>query len=154
MKALVWAANVLAWPAIQLTIARTMLGQPMGHFMQESVLTRHRAWERDGSFYRRVFAVQRWKGLLPDGAAWLGSSPKRIHGFGAEERKLLLAETRRGERAHWYMLFCTPAFFLWNPPWACAVMAGYAVLANFPCIVAQRYNRIRLQRSLRGQVGR
>ena len=44
------------------------------------------------------------------------------------------------------MLACLPLFFLWNPPWACAVMAFYAIAANMPCIAVQRYNRLVLAR--------
>jgi glycosyl-4,4'-diaponeurosporenoate acyltransferase len=40
------------------------------------------------------------------------------------------------------MFFCFPVFFTWNPPWACWVMVGYAIFANAPCIIAQRYNRL------------
>ncbi len=35
-------------------------------------------------------------------------------------------------------------FFLWNPAWAGWVMVLYATLANGPCIITQRYNRVRL----------
>ena len=40
------------------------------------------------------------------------------------------------------------AFFLWNPCWADLVMVAYALAANLPCILAQRYNRSRFQRLL------
>ncbi|MCF7734052.1 MAG: hypothetical protein K9N23_20380 [Akkermansiaceae bacterium] len=36
----------------------------------------------------------------------------------------------------------------WNSWWADAVMAAYAIAANLPCILAQRYNRLRLRRLL------
>ena len=60
-----------------------------------------------------------------------------------------LLETRRAELAHWCMLCCLPLFFLWNPPWACLVMTAYALAANLPCILAQRYNRIAIDRAVR-----
>ncbi len=62
-----------------------------------------------------------------------------------------LRETRRAEVAHWLMLLCVPLFFLWNPPWARLVMVAYALAANLPCILAQRYNRIVLYRVVRAR---
>jgi glycosyl-4,4'-diaponeurosporenoate acyltransferase len=53
-------------------------------------------------------------------------------------------ETRRGETCHWLAILFTPLFLLWNPWWGFAVNLAYALLANVPCIVAQRYNRARL----------
>jgi hypothetical protein len=44
------------------------------------------------------------------------------------------------------MLGCFPIFFLWNPPWACAVVEAYGVAANLPFIIVQRYNRAGLLR--------
>lgn len=39
-----------------------------------------------------------------------------------------------------------PLFCVWNSWWAMGINAAYVVLANFPCILAQRYNRARLLR--------
>jgi glycosyl-4,4'-diaponeurosporenoate acyltransferase len=39
-------------------------------------------------------------------------------------------------------------FFLWNPWWGDAVIIVYAIGANLPCILAQRYNRLRLRHLL------
>jgi hypothetical protein len=65
---------------------------------------------------------------------------KHLHRF--------IRETWRGELCHWCALGCAPVFFLWNPWWADLIMVGYGLLANLPCILAQRYNRLRLQRLL------
>ena len=56
------------------------------------------------------------------------------------------AETRRAERVHWVLLGCGPLFFLWNPFPLGLAMLAYALVANLPCIVIQRYNRARLDR--------
>jgi len=57
-------------------------------------------------------------------------------------------ETWRGELVHWLALLAAPLFCLWNPWWAVLVNATYAVAANIPCILVQRYNRARFQRLL------
>jgi len=149
MSALVWGANLLGWPAIHLSISSIFLHLPLKGFANDSWLTTPRRWERDGHLYRNSFAVRRWKAFLPDGAPWLGGFAKKE--LGSHDPAYLarfLLETRRAELAHWCMFCCLPVFFLWNPPWACCLMTVYALAANLPCIVAQRYNRIVLQRLL------
>jgi glycosyl-4,4'-diaponeurosporenoate acyltransferase len=37
---------------------------------------------------------------------------------------------------------------LWNPWWLGLAMVGYALAANLPCLLTQRYNRARLMRML------
>jgi glycosyl-4,4'-diaponeurosporenoate acyltransferase len=144
-----WAANLLGWPVIHLATACWMLRQPVAQYGRDGWLTRERPWEQGGKFYRTVFAIHRWKRLLPDGARWLGGmAKKRLDNRSRAYLEAFVAETRRAESAHWRMLLCTPVFFLWNPPWACAVMAGYGLAANLPCILAQRANRLQLSRVL------
>lgn len=149
VRAIVWTVNILVWPTIQLGIGRWMLRRPSTEFAREGALTRLRPWET-ARLYRRVLRVPAWKPALPDGASWLGQ-PSRLRLSGRDRHDLAatLAETRRGELAHWYMLLCTPFLFLWNPPWACLVLGSYGIAANVPCIVAQRYNRMRLFQTMR-----
>ncbi len=55
---------------------------------------------------------------------------------------------------HWAVFAAAFLFFAWNPPWAGAVMVFYGLAANLPCIIALRYNRIRLLRiAARGEPG-
>ncbi len=154
MTAWIWAANILGWPVIQLGVARICLAMPAERFETCGWLCRVRGWERDGRVYEDWLAVRRWKRALPDGAGWFGGfAKKRLTGHSAEYLRTFVAETRRAEFAHWCMLLCFPVFFLWNPPWACAVMLAYAVGANLPIIVVQRYNRAVLERALSGASG-
>lgn len=148
-RLLVWA-NVVGWPLVHATVGLVALRLPPALFEHDTRLTAARAWERDGRVYRERLAIRRWKALLPDGSPWLGGPRrKRLH---SRDRSLLLefaAATRRAEWAHWCMMGCAPVFFLWNPPWACFVMAGYAMAANLPCIAVQRYNRMAVSRLTR-----
>jgi len=152
MTALVWLANVLGWPILQLGISAAILRLPSNLFTQDNWLTAPRWWEREGHLYRRWFAVRRWKSLLPDGAGWLGGfSKKHVMGRDAAYFAQFLLETRRAEIGHWCMLGCLPLFFFWNPLWARWVMVAYALAANLPCIVVQRYNRLVLSRIVSAQ---
>lgn len=147
MTSFVWMANVLGWPALQLGLSGLFLHLPVEWFENDNPLTAPRSWEHEGRLYRDGFAIRKWKPFLPDGAPWLGGLPKKslCSRQDAQLARFLL-ETRRAELAHWIMLACLPVFFLWNPAWARWVMTFYALAANLPCIVAQRYNRVVLAR--------
>ncbi|MBS1801871.1 MAG: hypothetical protein JST28_00810 [Acidobacteria bacterium] len=150
MKLLVIALNVFGWPIIQLALGRLFLLIPDEVFAVDSWLTRTRRFEQSGRIYRQFFLIQRWKGLLPDGASWLGGRSKKLQSRRCADLITFAIETRRAEVAHWYMLLCTPLFYLWNPLWACVVMTVYGIAANLPCILVQRVNRIKIERILRG----
>jgi len=150
MNALVWAANLLGWPTLHLVVAAIALRLPAHSFARDSWITAPRRWERGGCLYRNWLGIRRWKSLLPDGAPWFGGfAKKRLRSRDPLYLEQFLVETRRAELAHWCMLLCLPLFFLWNPPWACLVMTAYALAANLPCIAAQRYNRIVIDRVVR-----
>jgi glycosyl-4,4'-diaponeurosporenoate acyltransferase len=152
MSIFVWIANIFGWPVIQIAISYASLQLPAEKFDQDNWITESRKWERGGRVYRDWFQIRKWKQMLPDGASWLGGFPKEK--LNAREPDCLaqfLIETRRAEVAHWCMMACFPIFFLWNPPWACCVMCAYAVGANLPCILAQRYNRMAISRLVRNR---
>ena len=138
--------NVAGWPVLQFGLAWAFLRMPVAWFNPPPAAS----WERGGRVYERAFAVKRWKDRLPDAARWFGGGFAKGSLAGAERDYLrrFVRETWRGELCHWYALACTPVFFLWNPPWADLVMTAYALAANLPCILAQRYNRARFLRVL------
>lgn len=147
-----WAANVLGWPVIQLAVSSAALRVPSHIFERDTWIIAPRRWEQDGDIYRDYLAIRKWKSLLPDGAPWLGGfAKKKLIKRNPAAIAQFLIETRRAEIAHWCMLGCLPIFFLWNPPWACWVMTAYALAANLPCILVQRYNRFAIHRTARAR---
>jgi glycosyl-4,4'-diaponeurosporenoate acyltransferase len=109
-----------------------------------------RGWEQDGRFWQTAFRVKSWKSRLPDGALIAG------HGFAKRSLKTadpaylrrFILESRRAEFAHALSIPPACLFFLWNPVIAGWLMIVYALAANAPCLIAQRYNRPRLQKLL------
>jgi glycosyl-4,4'-diaponeurosporenoate acyltransferase len=141
------ALNIAGWPVIHLAVAKVFTRMPARWFRPENWLFRSRKWERDGRIYEKTAGVRRWKQLLPDGAPMLkGFAKKKLASADRAYLVAFIRETCRGEAAHWVMLAAAPLFFFWNPIWADAVMCLYAIAANAPCIITQRYNRIRLRR--------
>ncbi len=93
--------------------------------------------------YENFFQIRRWKKKLPDGGAWFrgGFHKKKLTSRDPRYLEEFIRETCKGELTHLAVLACTPVFFLWNPPWASAILVVYMLIANVPCILTQRYNR-------------
>jgi glycosyl-4,4'-diaponeurosporenoate acyltransferase len=148
-----WASVALAfvfWPALQLgAVALSRLPR------KESVsslagLFRSRPWEGGGAFYQRFLRVKAWKPLLPDGAAASrkGYRKRSLSDFSRGNLERYLEESCRAELAHWLAI---PPFILFGtfmPPQAVPLMLLYALLINLPCVIAQRYNRPRIEKIL------
>lgn len=141
------ALNVLGWPVIQLGLAWGWTRLPARWLKAPTALP----FERGGGFYERAFAIRRWKDRLPDGASWIGGgfAKARLQQRDAGYLERFIVETWRGELCHWCAFAFVPLFFLWNPWWGDLVIVAYALLANGPCILVQRYNRARMQEALK-----
>jgi glycosyl-4,4'-diaponeurosporenoate acyltransferase len=120
-------------------------------FASAGVLTRLRPFERDGRWYEERWRIKAWKDRLPEGGAIFagGFSKRSLRTREPDVLGRFVIETRRAEHTHWWLMALAPLFFLWNPWWLALVMIGYAVIANVPCLMVQRYNRARLIRVLR-----
>jgi len=142
--------DFFGWLTIHMSVAYIITQLPEYLFDPESWLFRTRRWEYGGHVYQRIFWVKRWKHLLPDGAALFrsGFKKKRLGATDQDYYRLFARETCRGELTHWIVMLAAPVFFIWNWWWACIIMVLYAVSANAPCIITQRFNRIRIKKVL------
>jgi glycosyl-4,4'-diaponeurosporenoate acyltransferase len=140
--------NIIAWLVIQLGLAWALTQLGAKRLNMYNRLAQPKRWERDGRFYENVLAIKSWKNKLPDAAGWFrGGFPKaNLRASSPEYLARFLRETWRGELVHWLALLAVPFFCVWNPWWAMLVNATYAIAANLPCILVQRYNRARFQR--------
>jgi glycosyl-4,4'-diaponeurosporenoate acyltransferase len=138
--------NVAGWPILQVALAWSFTRMPATWFASVPA----QAWEDGGRFYERIIAIRSWKRLLPDAARWFagGFGKGTLASADPEYLQRFLRETRRGEMCHWTAIFCAPSFFLWNPWWGDLIIVAYALAANLPCILTQRYNRARMSRLL------
>jgi len=139
--------DIAAWIVIHLVVAVLSIRMPLRRFTSDSPLYRTRAWEDGGRVYQRVFRIRRWKHLLPDGGSWFknGFAKKHLTGRDAAYFAQFTAESRRAEWTHWLCIPPALLFFLWNPVPVGFVMILYALVVNLPCILAQRFNRPRLE---------
>jgi glycosyl-4,4'-diaponeurosporenoate acyltransferase len=142
------AVNIAAWLVIHVVVSVSIARVALKSFNPRSWLYRQRTWEKGGRPYKALLKVKRWKRLLPDGAAVFkgGFRKKRLAGRDAAYVQTFILETCRAELTHWVILACSAVFFIWNEWWIGLIMIAYGLVANMPCIVAQRYNRIKLIR--------
>jgi glycosyl-4,4'-diaponeurosporenoate acyltransferase len=143
--------DVVAWAVFHAGTGYLVHRLPARRFDHDTWLTRPRRFEDGGRFYVRRLRIKRWKRHLPEAGALFAGGFDKKH-LRATDMVYLLSharETRRAELGHWLAAACAPLFFLWNPWPVGVVMLGYAVAANGPCIAAQRYNRLRLDRIVR-----
>ncbi len=140
--------DVAAWFVVHMSLSYIMSRQPLTSFDTNFWLYRERKWERNGRFYESFFRVKSWKKRLPDGSALFrkGFRKRRLQETNKEYFDSFMKETCRAELTHWIVFLFGPLFFIWNLWWVGIVMIVYAALANMPCILTQRYNRIRLNR--------
>lgn len=140
------AANVITCPLIQLGTAWLFTRLPDRWFPDRPTAAPPAQLE----LYESHFRVKRWKGLLPDGASWFagGFAKKSLTSREPEYLRRFIAETRRGELCHWVQLALAPVFLIWNPWWAFLFVMAWFFVSNLPCIVVQRYNRLRFSRAL------
>jgi glycosyl-4,4'-diaponeurosporenoate acyltransferase len=149
------AVDIVAWAVIGVAVGYGMHRLSADRIAHDGPVTRLRSFERDGRFYESI-GIRRWKDRLPEAGDWFaGGVSKRTTG-GPSAFDQFVIETRRAELTHWAVLGFAPFFALWNPWYLTVAMWTYAVVANVPCLLVQRYNRARLERliELRSARGR
>ena len=146
LLAIAGAATWGVWSTVCGYVAHRL---PAQWLQRDSWLLRLHRTERSGRHYDRVLRIKRWKDLLPEaGGLFRGGFAKRRIRHDRAYLEQFLVETRRAELAHWPILALGPTFYAWMPWWLASAMLGYALAANVPCILVQRYNRARLERAL------
>jgi glycosyl-4,4'-diaponeurosporenoate acyltransferase len=145
-----WAIviNITVWLVIHLGVGMSTPRLRPNLFNPQSWLYRQRTWERGGKTYKSLLKIKKWKRLLPDGVAVFKGGLRKKH-LGKTDAACVqryILETCRAEFTHWVILLFALIFFIWNEWWIGLIMVAYGLATNMPCIIAQRYNRMRLQR--------
>lgn len=142
------ALDFIVWFFIHMGVSMSISRIRQASFNPESWLYREQTWEKNGKIYDVIFKVKRWKRVLPDGAAISpsGFKKKNLHSSDTAYIQRFIMETCRAELTHWTIFAFSIIFFLWNPWWVGMIMIAYALVVNIPCVITQRYNRIRLRR--------
>lgn len=144
--------DVAVWAVWSFCVGLVAHRLPVDRLDHDTSLFRLRPAELDSSFYARL-RVKRWKDRLPEAGTFFagGFSKRRVVTRDPAYLERFVIETRRAELTHWLVMAIAPVFVLWNPWWMVMIMFTYAFVANIPCLLVQRYNRVRLLRVLARQ---
>ena len=147
---LIWiiALDAFAWAIFHMAISFFTVQIPYTWFERHNRLFQSFNFEKRGKLWNQLFFVKSWKSFIPDGTMFIrgGYNKQALHGNTISALKEFVIESRRAEYTHWLSILPAFLFFLWNPLWASWLNVTYAVCFNVPIIVAQRYNRPRLER--------
>jgi glycosyl-4,4'-diaponeurosporenoate acyltransferase len=137
----------IVWLVFQTLAAFLCSKMPDSWLSPDMFLYRTRNWEKGGKIYKSIFRINKWKKFLPDSGSILKGTYKKkeLDDFSEAGLKKFLRESCRAELTHWLAIPPFIVFGLFTPPAAVPVMFVYAVAVNMPCILAQRYNRPRIQ---------
>lgn len=143
-------AIVVLWSAIQVIVPLLCLRIKDKWLSGSSFLFKTYEWEKEGDFYNKVFKIKKWKHLLPDGGALVKNGFKRrnIDASSKDALRKFKIESCRAELVHWVLVLPFWVVGFIAPPIVIPCMLIYALAANLPCIIAQRYNRPRIERLL------
>jgi glycosyl-4,4'-diaponeurosporenoate acyltransferase len=142
--------DFLAWLVINLSVAGIISKLQPEDFSPKNWLFMERKWEKKSKLYESIFNIKKWKRWLPDGAEVSHKAFKKKHLQNADSAyiRIFILETCRAEILHWIVFLFGFIFFIWNPWYVGIIMIVYASITNLPCVLTQRYNRIRLKRLL------
>jgi glycosyl-4,4'-diaponeurosporenoate acyltransferase len=148
--ALALVACVLGWLGWALLIGWLANRLPRSALDHDTWLTGARPWPQSEAGYEQRLGILRWKSLLPDAGDALPGGVRKDSLVSRDPAALqrLVEETRRAELVHlaiWPFWLCTA---LWLPPVGVLINLIFATLFNLPCLLLQRYNRLRLARTL------
>ena len=132
-------SNILPEPARPLLFAKFFL-------LQIASFRKRRAHLRPGIPCKKMEASAAGR---RSGLEKAGFQKKRLDNFSEENLNRFLIESARGELTHRLAIFSFLVFWFFTPPIVPWIMLTYALLVNMPCIIAQRYNRPRVQRLLK-----
>ncbi len=137
------------WMVINLSVSYFCLHLPDKWMDPNSFLFRTRKFEKGGQIYQDIFRIRHWKHWLPDGGAlWKnkGYKKKHLENYSEENLTRFQVESCRAELTHWLAILPFWVFGFFLPASSVWFMLFYALVANLPCIFAQRYNRPRVQK--------
>ena len=139
--------NIIAWGFFHFFISYLCFKIPLSFFLKKHSFFEMKKWEQSGRIWQKLLLVRKWKSFLIDGSSIAKKSydKSHLHGKRGDDLIVFAAETKRAELTHFLLIVPAPLFFLWNPIWAGWIMIIYALIANLPFIIVQRYNRGRIE---------
>lgn len=135
------------WSVTQLLLSHLFTKVPRSFFATHHQWFQIFSFEKEGELWNRLFLINRWKEYIPEGE-WLNKNVYNKHvlkPLTQESVYKMIIEMRRAELVHWLSILPV-IVFVKAPKCIKTINILYALLANVPIILTQRYNRPRLER--------
>ncbi len=144
MKLVAW--DIVVWLCLHIGVSWFFIHLPNTWFSLHIWWFRPKKWELPPSVYETYLHIKTWKGKIPDAGPYLGLhfSKKKLHSRHPPYIRAFIQETCRAECVHMVTGCFSLIFFIWHTAPVGWLMVGYGIASNMPCILIQRYNRIRL----------
>ncbi|MDA8116282.1 MAG: hypothetical protein M0000_02645 [Actinomycetota bacterium] len=136
------------WAASSFVVGRLAHSLDPARLQSMGGPTRLLRGEEGGRIYERALRIRSWKGRLPEAGDLFegGFNKKSLASLEPGTLARYMAETKRAELTHMALLPLALVPLAWVEGWELAVVVAYALAANLPFIIVQRYNRARLLR--------
>lgn len=122
------------------------------YFNPSKYMYLERKWEKSGRLYVKTFKIKKWKDLLPQHIGKNGFSKKHLKNLSNLSKDYIqqfIVETCRAEWNHrMCCMFSVISIFI-NSLFNGLIFSVLSLMINFPFIIIQRYNRIRLNNLLK-----
>ena len=137
----------LFWSLTQLTLAHIFNKIPATLFSKYHFLFKTYAWEKNGTIWNKICHINKWKKYIPEGSRLNPNiyNKKHLTSFKLKDIHHMIVEMRRAECMHWVSMLPI-GVFVKAPRYIKVINLCYVVLSNGPIIIAQRYNRPRLEK--------
>lgn len=139
--------NAILWFCAHMYVSKLFLYISDQHYKDGALKLKSFNYEERGTIYQKLFKVKLWKDKVPEGSQFFTNTynKRELKDNSPETIDAFLVEVNRAEITHWGILFTLPIVLLLNPRWTYKVHTIYALAANLPFIVIQRYNRPRFE---------
>ena len=139
--------NGILWFCAHMYVSKLFLRINDQHYIDGPLKLRSFNFEDKGTVYQKYFKVKSWKDKMPEGSQFFTNSynKRELKDNSPETINEFLVEVNRAEVTHWGILFTLPIVLLFNPRWTYKIHSIYALSANIPFIIIQRYNRPRFE---------
>ena len=114
-------------------------------YYRECVQTDIRFFIKKEKKKKKVLMIKKWKDLIPQYVSKSGFSKKKMLSLKIDYIKKFIAETYRAELDHLFCCFVIPIIFFLNTAKLSIILSTIVIICNLPCIIIQRYNRLRLR---------
>jgi glycosyl-4,4'-diaponeurosporenoate acyltransferase len=133
----------LIWSVLMGFIAHRL---PLKFLEKDTFFTKQLPWAEKKQWYEKVLKIKKWKDILPEGGDFFpgGFRKNSLGGRNYLMMHRFVMETRRAEYVHLIIWLFWLITIIWTPPWAVVINFIFATGFNLPCLLVQRYNRLRL----------